>query len=146
MAMNVGSGSSITARDPEVMIDINTTPLIDVMLVLLVMLIITLPIQLHSVNLNMPLGNPPPPKVLPEVVKIDIDPSDTIYWNGVAVPDRATLEDKIRAAAAEPVQPEIHLRPDKNSHYATAAEVMASAQRLGLTKIGIVGSEQFIEE
>lgn len=146
MAMNVGSGSSITSRDPEVMIDINTTPLIDVMLVLLVMLIITLPIQLHSVNLNMPLGNPPPPKVLPEVVKIDIDPSDTIYWNGVAIPDRATLEEKIQAAAAEPVQPEVHLRPDKNSHYATAAEVMASAQRLGLTKIGIVGSEQFIEE
>ncbi len=146
MAMNVGSGSGITTRDPEVMIDINTTPLIDVMLVLLVMLIITLPIQLHSVNLNMPLGNPPPPKVLPEVVKIDIDPSDTIYWDGVAIPDRATLEQKIQAAAAEPVQPEVHLRPDKNSHYATAAEVMASAQRLGLTKIGIVGSEQFIEE
>jgi biopolymer transport protein ExbD len=147
MAMNVGgSGSSITARDPDVMIDINTTPLIDVMLVLLVMLIITLPIQLHSVNLNMPMGNPPPPKVLPEVVKIDIDPSDTIYWNGVAIPDRATLEQKMRAAAAQQVQPEVHLRPDKSSHYATAAEVMASAQRLGLTKIGIVGSEQFIEE
>jgi len=146
MAMNVGSGSGIATRDPDVMIDINTTPLIDVMLVLLVMLIITLPIQLHSVNLNMPIGNPPPPKVLPEVVKIDIDPSDTVYWDGVAIPDRATLEEKIRAAAAEPVQPEVHLRPDKNSHYATAAEVMASAQRLGLTKIGIVGSEQFIEE
>jgi biopolymer transport protein ExbD len=143
--MNVGSGSSITARDPDVMIDINTTPLIDVMLVLLVMLIITLPIQLHSVNLNMPTGNPPPPKVLPEVVKIDIDPSDTVYWNGVAVPDRATLEDKMRSAAAQQTQPEVHLRPDKGSHYSIAAGVMASAQRLGLTKIGIVGSEQFIE-
>ena len=145
MAMNVGSGSSITARDPDVMIDINTTPLIDVMLVLLVMLIITLPIQLHSVNLNMPTGNPPPPKVLPEVVKIDIDPSDTVYWNGVAVPDRATLEDKMRSAAGQQTQPEVHLRPDKGSHYSVAAGVMASAQRLGLTKIGIVGSEQFIE-
>ena len=144
MAMNVGSGSSIT-RDPDVMIDINTTPLIDVMLVLLVMLIITLPIQLHSVNLNMPTGNPPPPKVLPEVVKIDIDPSDTVYWNGVAVPDRATLEDKMRSAAGQQTQPEVHLRPDKGSHYSVAAGVMASAQRLGLTKIGIVGSEQFIE-
>jgi len=145
MAMNVGPGAGLT-RDPEVMIDINTTPLIDVMLVLLVMLIITLPIQLHSVNLNMPTGNPPPPKVLPEVVKIDIDGGDTVYWNGVAVPDRATLEDKIRSAAGQPVQPEVHLRPDKNSKYAVAAGVMASAQRLGLTKIGIVGSEQFIEE
>ncbi|HEX8010562.1 MAG TPA: biopolymer transporter ExbD [Casimicrobiaceae bacterium] len=144
MAMNVGP--SITAREPDVMIDINTTPLIDVMLVLLVMLIITLPIQLHSVNLNMPTGNPPPPKVLPEVVKIDIDSSDTVYWNGLAVPDRATLEDRLRAAATQAPQPEVHLRPDKGSRYAVAAGVMASAQRLGLTKIGIVGSEQFIEE
>ena len=146
MAMNVGSGSSITAREPDVMIDINTTPLIDVMLVLLVMLIITLPIQLHSVNLNMPTGNPPPPKMLPEVVKIDIDGAGTTYWNGEVVPDRATLEDKIRAAAAQVPQPEVHLRPDKASKYAVAAGVMASAQRLGLTKIGIVGSEQFIED
>ncbi len=71
MAMNVGTGSA--SGDPDVMMDINTTPLIDVMLVLLVMLIITIPIQLHAVNLNMPTGNPPPPLVLPEVVKIDID-------------------------------------------------------------------------
>ena len=144
MAMNVGSG--IESREPDVMIDINTTPLIDVMLVLLVMLIITLPIQLHSVNLNMPTGNPPPPLVMPEIVKIDIDNAGKIYWNGEVVPDRATLETKIQAAAAQPVQPELHLRPDKASQYAVAAAVMASAQRLGLTKIGLIGSEQFIEE
>ncbi len=142
MSMNVGSGSS----DMDVMIDINTTPLIDVMLVLLVMLIITIPIQLHSVNLNLPTGNPPPPPVLPEVVKIDIDDASRIYWNGEFLPDRAVLEDHIKAAAGQPVQPEIHLRPDKSSRYGTAAEVMASAQKLGLTKIGIIGSEQFIEE
>jgi len=94
----------------------------------------------------MPTGNPPPPKVLPEVVKIDIDAGDTVYWNGVAVSDRVSLEDKIRSAAAQQPQPEVHLRPDKSSRYAIAAGVMASAQRLGLTKIGIVGSEQFIEE
>jgi biopolymer transport protein ExbD len=143
MAMNVGpSGAS---GDAEVMIDINTTPLIDVMLVLLVMLIITIPIQLHSVNLNMPTGNPPPPLVLPEVVKIDIDPSSVVYWNGEAMPDRAAIEAKMTAAAAQQVQPEIHLRPDKAAKYAIVAAVMASAQRIGLTKIGIVGSEQFIE-
>ena len=143
MAMNVGpSGAS---GDAEVMIDINTTPLIDVMLVLLVMLIITIPIQLHSVNLNMPTGNPPPPLVLPEVVKIDIDPSSVVYWNGEAMPDRAAIEAKMTAAAAQQVQPEVHLRPDKASKYAIVAAVMASAQRIGLTKIGIVGSEQFIE-
>ncbi len=141
MAMNVGPSGG----DPDVMIDINTTPLIDVMLVLLVMLIITIPIQLHSVNLNMPVGNPPPPLIEPEVVKIDIDPESRVYWNGEFVADRAELEQKISAAAAKQPQPEVHLRPDKNSKYAVAAEVMASAQRLGLTKIGVVGSEQFIE-
>ena len=72
--------------------DINTTPLIDVMLVLLVMLIITIPIQLHSVNLNLPTGNPPPPLVKPEVLKIDIDSSGIIYFNGEIVPDRAAVE------------------------------------------------------
>ena len=143
MAMNVGSSSS---TNMDVMIDINTTPLIDVMLVLLVMLIITLPIQLHSVNLNMPIGNPPPPLVKPEVVKLDIDPGSVVYWNGEAMPDRATLEAKIHEAATKAVQPEVHLRPDKGAKYAVVAGVMASAQRLGLTKIGIVGSEQFINE
>jgi biopolymer transport protein ExbD len=143
MGMNVGSGGG--SGDPDVMIDINTTPLIDVMLVLLVMLIITIPIQLHSVNLNMPVGNPPPPLVKPEVVKIDIDGTGAIYWNGEPVADRAALEDRLKAAAAQAVQPELHLRPDKDSKYELAAGVMASSQRLGLTKIGIVGSEQFIE-
>ena len=144
MAMSVGGGDK--AGDPDVMIDINTTPLIDVMLVLLVMLIITLPIQLHAINLNMPTGNPPPPLILPQVVKIDIDANGITYWNGEVVPDRAALEDRIKAAAAEVPQPEVHLRPDKASRYAVAAGVMASAQRLGLTKIGIVGSEQFVED
>ncbi len=144
MAMNVGPGGG--SRDPEVMMDINTTPLIDVMLVLLVMLIITIPIQLHSVNLNMPTGNPPPPIVKPEIVKIDIDGTGVVYWNGEPVPDRAALEERLKLAAAEPVQPELHLRPDKAAKYAIVAGVMASSQRLGLTKIGIVGSEQFIEE
>jgi biopolymer transport protein ExbD len=144
MAMNVGSGTA--SSDPDVMMDINTTPLIDVMLVLLVMLIITIPIQLHSVNLNLPTGNPPPPTVLPEIVKIDIDSSSVVYWNGLPVPDRATLEDDLKAASNQAVQPELHLRPDKAAKYAVVAGVMASAQRLGLTKIGIVGSEQFIEE
>ena len=142
MSMNVGKASG----DPDVMIDINTTPLIDVMLVLLVMLIITIPIQLHSVNLNLPTGNPPPPLVIPEVVKIDVDSSSAVYWNGEALPSREALEERLAAAATQAVQPELHLRPDKNARYEIVAAVMASSQRLGLTKIGIVGSEQFIDE
>jgi biopolymer transport protein ExbD len=140
--MNVGSGGS---AEPDVMIDINTTPLIDVMLVLLVMLIITLPIQLHSVNLNMPVGNPPPPLVKPEVLKIDVDNAGRIWWNGEVLPDRATLDERLAGAAAQAVQPELHLRPDKAAKYEVVAAVLASAQRLGLTRIGIIGSEQFIE-
>ena len=140
MAMNVGSRGS---GEPDVMMDINTTPLIDVMLVLLVMLIITIPIQLHTVNLNMPVGNPPPPLVQPEVVKIDVDATGVVYWNGVGLPDRDALEARLAAAAAQSVQPELHLRPDKASKYEVVAGVLASSQRLGLTKIGIVGSEQF---
>jgi biopolymer transport protein ExbD len=143
MAMNVGTGGG--SGDPDVMMDINTTPLIDVMLVLLVMLIITIPIQLHAVNLNMPVGNPPPPLVLPQVVKIDIDPQSRVYWNGEWLQSRADLEDRLKAAAATDPQPELHLRPDRLAKYDVVAGVMAASQRIGLTKIGIVGSEQFIE-
>jgi biopolymer transport protein ExbD len=143
MAMNVGSPGR--SDEPDVILDINTTPLIDVMLVLLVMLIITIPIQLHAVNLNLPTGNPPPPLTLPEVVKLDIDEGSRVYWNGEVVADRPTLEAKMGEAAHQAVQPEVHLRPDKSAKYSVVAGVMASAQRLGLTKIGIVGSEQFVE-
>ena len=144
MAMNVSAPSR--SSDPDVMIDINTTPLIDVMLVLLVMLIITIPIQLHAVNLNLPIGNPPPPLRLPEVVKLDIDDESKVYWNGEVVADRPTLEAKMYAVAHQPEKPEVHLRPNKLEKYGVVASVMALAQRLGLTKIGIVGSEQFIGE
>ena len=93
----------------------------------------------------MPALNPPPPLVKPEIVKIDIDPENRIYWNGEIVPDRASLEDRLRTAAAVEVQPELHLRPDKAAKYDVVAAVMASAQRNGMTKIGIIGSEQFLE-
>ena len=142
MAMNVGPG---TGSEPDVMVDINTTPLIDVMLVLLIMLIITIPIQFHSVNLNMPVGNPPPPTTPPVVVQIDVDFDGTIYWNGVALKDRETLESDLAQIAAQPEQPEVHLRPNKLATYKYVAEVMASAQRLGVRKIGLVGNEQFIQ-
>ena len=142
MAMKIGSGSG--TQDPDVMVDINTTPLIDVMLVLLIMLIITIPIQTHAVKLNMPVGTPPPPLVPPEVVTIEIDFDGTVIWNGRVVPDRQELEARLRAAAEMPEQPEIHLRPNKLVKYESVAMVMASAQRLGLTKVGIIGHEQFI--
>ncbi|MEO8186528.1 MAG: biopolymer transporter ExbD [Burkholderiaceae bacterium] len=142
MAMNVGGGGS--GKDPDVILDINTTPLIDVMLVLLVMLIITIPIQLHSVNLNMPIGTPPPPLEEPVVITVDVDFDGTIYWNGEILAGKPALEERLVAAAAMPVQPEVHLRPNKLAEYRDVAMVMAAAQRLGVVKLGLVGNEQFV--
>jgi biopolymer transport protein ExbD len=140
--MNVGSGNE--GGDPEVMVDMNTTPLIDVMLVLLIMLIITIPIQTHAVKLDLPAGNPPPPPAPPEVVTVDVDFDGTILWNDEVV-DRQGLDARILTAAAEPVQPELHLRPNKLVTYKYVAAVMADAQRLGLTKLSLVGNEQFVD-
>ncbi|MDD3352636.1 biopolymer transporter ExbD [Zoogloea sp.] len=143
MGMNVGSGTA--SSEPEVMMDINTTPLIDVMLVLLVMLIITIPIQLHSVNLNLPVGTPPPSTVQPEVVKIDVDANSVVHWQGVPVAGGAELEQKMKDVAALAEQPEVHLRPDRQARYEVVASILAATKRSGLTKIGVIGSEQFIE-
>ena len=141
MAMNLGSSGG---SDPEVMVDINTTPLIDVMLVLLIMLIITIPIQTHAVKLNMPVNAPPQPLKPPVVVSIDVDFDGTILWDGQVIPDRQTLEYKFQQIAQLDDQPEVHLRPNKLVGYKYVAQVMASAQRLGVTKIGLVGNEQFV--
>ena len=141
MAMTVGGGGD---KEPDVILDINTTPLIDVMLVLLVMLIITIPIQLHSVNLNMPVGTPPPPLEEPVVITVDVDFDGTIYWNGEILAGKPALDERLMAAAAMPVQPEVHLRPNKLAEYRDVAIVMATAQRLGVTKLGLVGNEQFV--
>ena len=141
MAMAVGGGGG---GDPEVMVDINTTPLIDVMLVLLIMLIITIPIQMHSVNMNLPTGKAPPPPTLPQVIRIDVDFDGTVLWNGEKVASRRELESRLTGVAAQPTQPEVHLRPDKLADYASVAAVMASAQRLGVTKFGLIGNEQFV--
>jgi biopolymer transport protein ExbD len=140
MAMSL-AGSN---REAEVMVDINTTPLIDVMLVLIIMLIITIPIQTHAVKLNMPIGTPPPPTTPPQVVQIDIDFDGTLIWNGETLSGRPELEARLKNAAAQTEQPELHLRPNKLVKYRNVAMVMASAQRLGLTKVGIIGHEQFI--
>ncbi len=142
MAMTLPSSAS---SEPEVVAEINTTPLIDVMLVLLIMLIITIPIQTHAVKLDMPIGNPPPVAVQPQVVTIDVDFDGTILWDGTAVAGRADLENRLRAAAAQPDQPEIHLHSNKLVSYKYVAEVLASAQRLGVTKLGLVGAEQFVD-
>lgn len=140
--MNLGSPGG--SDEPEVMMDINTTPLIDVMLVLLVMLIITIPIQLHSVELEMPVGTPPTQLIKPEKIQIDIDEKSTVYWQGLPV-NAQELDEKMKALTAHSQQPEVHIRPNKISQYAVFANVLSSSKRLGLTKIAVIGAEQFIQ-
>lgn len=142
MGMNIGNSGA--SDEPQVMMDINTTPLIDVMLVLLVMLIITIPIQLHAVNLEMPVGTPPTNLVKPEKIQIDIDERSVVYWQGLPVTAQE-LDVNMTSVAAQQVQPEVHLRPNKASQYAVFANVLSSTKRLGLTKIAVIGSEQFVQ-
>jgi biopolymer transport protein ExbD len=138
MAMNVG-----TAGNEDVMVEINTTPLIDVMLVLLIMFIITIPIQTHALKLQMPISQstlaPPPP----QAVRIDIAGDGTIRWNGELVPDRPALEQKLAAVAAQADQPQLQLRPDQHVAYKVVAAVLASAQRQRVTRIAMAGNEQY---
>ena len=132
-----------TLDEPEVMMDINTTPLIDVMLVLLIMLIITIPMQLHSINLDMSTGTPPPALKKPTIVRIEIDARNVVRWNDKTLTDRAELDALILQASQQQPQPEVHIKPQAKAKYEAVAGVLASAQRNGLTKLGIVGSEQF---
>jgi biopolymer transport protein ExbD len=142
MGMNVGNSNS--SGEPEMMMEINTTPLIDVMLVLLVMLIITIPIQLHSVELEMPVGTPPVNLIKPEKIQIDIDDKSTVYWQGLPVTEQE-LDANMQTLSGQNPQPEVHIRPNKSAQYAVFANVLSSSKRLGLTKIAVIGAEQFVQ-
>lgn len=139
MAMELKAGA-----EGEVMIDINTTPLIDVMLVLLTLLIITLPIQTHAVKLDMPVHPPPPPLVPPPVVELGVDFDGTITWNTTPV-TRDQLDGYLYQEGQKPIeeQSEIHLHPDKLAKYDVVAKVLADAQRLGAVKIGFTGISEY---
>jgi biopolymer transport protein ExbD len=139
MAMHLGTDHS---DEDGLMMDINTTPLIDVMLVLIIMLIITIPAQLHAVNLDMPKTSPAAPKD-PVVVRIDIDAQSQWRWNGKPIDSREALEAQLTQAAAQQPQPQLHIRTHGQARYEAAVTVLTSAQRLGLTQLGMVGNEQF---
>ena len=130
------------ADEPQLMMDINTTPLIDVMLVLLVMLIITIPIQLHAVNLNLPVGQVPASQVRPEKIQIDIDARGVVVWQGQPV-SLQELDTKLAAVAGLAQRPELHVRSDKHAPYAVFVAVLAASRRNGLSQVAVVGSEQF---
>jgi len=134
---------STSTADGDVMVEMNTTPLIDVMLVLLTLLIITLPIQTHAVKLDMP-SNSPPPTVIPQTVELGVDFDGSITWNGTVV-DRATMDAYFAdiAKKSNELQDEIHVSPNRLANYDAVAKVLADAQRLGATHIGFSGIDQY---
>ena len=138
MGMSIGGGG-----EDEPMMDINMTPLIDVMLVLLIMFIITIPVMTHAVKLDMPRASNAPSQAQPVVINLEIDFDGTVLWNGTPVEVEA-LEGYFRREAANEPQPELHIRPSKRAKYDVVARVLASAQRNGMRKIGFVGNEQFM--
>ena len=140
MAMSVSN-----AAGGDVMVDMNTTPLIDVMLVLLIMFIITLPAMTNSINLDMSQGPPPGVVVKREAINLGIDYDGTILWNGVVVESLAQLEQFFHAEALKTEQPELHVRPDKRAKYDDVAQVLGMAQRIGIQRIGFAGQEQYVE-
>ena len=138
MAMSVGSGD---ADAP--MMDMNTTPLIDVMLVLLIMFIITLPIQTHAVKIDLPVPSDAPTDAIePDKNKITIDPAGVIAWNGSPV-NLVQLEQYLNATKALPVEPELQVQPDRFARYIIVDRVMAVVKRSGVGKLGFVGNEQY---
>ena len=141
--MAIDFDEALDAAEPELSSGMNITPLIDVLLVLLVMFIITIPIQLHSVNMEMPAGMPPPQSRQPLVVRIEVTAENQLLWNDQPLADRGTLEQRLQAAGQLAEQPEIHIRSHPNAKYDTLAAVLSASQRLGLQKIGVVGLESY---
>ena len=132
------------AMDADVAPSMNTTPLIDVLLVLLVMLIITIPIQLHSVRMDLPAGEPPPDAPVPEVVRLEIAADSSVRWNGEALADLDSLHARLQEVQL--AQPEIHVHAQATTPYDTVAAVLTAAQRQGLQKIGVVGLDEYAQE
>jgi biopolymer transport protein ExbD len=128
------------------LVSMNLVPLIDVMLVLLILFIVTIPIQTHAVKLDMPTPNAAPPDdAVSIVIDLEVDFDGTVIWNGSEVPNRATLRAFLETVGVQDPQPEIHLRPNRLARYETVARVLADAQSLGVTKIGFVGTGEFAD-
>jgi biopolymer transport protein ExbD len=138
MAMSIGAND-----DSGPIADMNTTPLVDVMLVLLILFIITLPVMTHSTNLNMGRGPDIPERR--ESISLEIDFDGTILWNGAVVEDLAQLERYFAVEAGKANQPELHVQPHRRARYDTVAQVLAIAQRSGMQRIGFAGQERFME-
>ncbi len=141
--MAIDFDAALDAPEPELSAGMNITPLIDVLLVLLVMIIITIPIRLHSVNMELPGAVPPQISSEPLIVQIEVTQTNQLLWNAEPLMDRAALTGRLQLAAQQSEQPEIHIRSHPNAKYDTLAAVLSAAQRAGLQKIGVVGLEAY---
>ena len=135
---------SLASAEDEPMMDINTTPLIDVMLVLLIMFIITIPLQTHAVKLDLPQDQPnqTPPPIDPVKNKIVITPQDQVLWNGTPISLEQVKIYLDQTQMMNPI-PELHLQPDPNARYELVDEVLAVTKRANITKMGFVGNEAY---
>ena len=138
MAFGSAFGSFDPHRQQNMVSDINVTPMVDVMLVLLVIFIITAPMFTHAVKLELPQAQAPAAPVEQEAITLSIDAQGKVFWDGEAVADTAALELRLADAAHRQPQPELQLRADRATRYEAVAQVMASAQQKGLTKLGFV--------
>ena len=135
MAMNVGPAEG---DDAELNSTINTTPLVDVMLVLLIIFLITIPVITKTVVQNLPKAVNIPTQTKPENITLEVDAKGNVYWNGQAVPDRTRLLDLVKTAAVKKPQPELHIRADKDARYEAVGRVIYTIQRGGLVKVGFI--------
>ena len=135
MAMSVGSSSG---SEPQVMAAINTTPLVDVMLVLLIIFLITIPVINKTVPIHLPKAVNIPTQTKPENITIAVDVAGNIYWNNARVPSLTALIDDVKGAAVKKPQPEIHIRADKDTHYENVGRVLYAVQRGGVVKVGFI--------
>ena len=138
MAMSSGKKE----EDGGVMVDLNMTPLIDVLLVLIIMFIITIPVQTHAVKVDLPVGTPPNNIVQSQKNKITIDAAGTVSWNGVPV-NEPTLATYLNQSAAIVPEPELHFQPDATARYEVVDKTLAIIKKSPITKLGFIGNEQY---
>jgi biopolymer transport protein ExbD len=137
MSMSVTSGGGPT-DDDKPMSEINTTPLVDVMLVLLIIFLITVPVITQSVKVELPKAANIPTQTKPENINIAVDREGNVYWNTSRVPDQEALLERIKSVAVLDPQPEIHVRGDKHTQYEHIGRVMVMCQRGGIQKVGFI--------
>jgi biopolymer transport protein ExbD len=135
MAMNVGSAEG---EEDELNSTINTTPLVDVMLVLLIIFLITIPVVTHTVPVELPKETNIPTQTKPENIVISVDKEGNIYWNEKLIPDAGALLEKMKIEAVKDPQPEVHIRGDANSRYESVGRVVFVCQRAGIAKVGFI--------